>query len=220
MYFISFLLILALAAPFRALAAAVPLDTTAQLQERDNALTISIKNQYGSPLFLTFESNLGVPGFNGNPQPQKLSDYGEWSVPPQWAGRIKVVKDGATSDSDMKTSSKIEGSYSGTQPVYIDVSYVDGYSVPITCGMNDAANEVGCNIELFDKGKCESGGFKGSICPNPQWNVPNGPASSFFAPCQGAAYTFPKDDKATEGLWGNHLSCCVGSLCVPSVLQH
>lgn len=220
MYLNSFPLILALAAPFRALAAAVPLGTTGQLRERDDIFTISFKNQYGSRLFVLFKSNVGVPDFIGNPQPQTVSDYGEWSVPPQWAGRINVVKNEDSSNPANVSSSKIEGSYGGSQSASMDISYVDGYSVPITCGMNGATNEIGCNIELFEKGQCESGDLKGGICLNPQRFVDNGPALPFFAPCQGAAYTFPFDNKATRGRWGNHLSCCVGSSCAPSVLQH
>ena len=41
---------------------------------------------------------------------------------------------------------KIEGSITG--PPDIDVSYVDGYSVPITCASGDIAIP-GCNVELF-----------------------------------------------------------------------
>ncbi|KAL9610101.1 MAG: hypothetical protein Q9167_005180 [Letrouitia subvulpina] len=193
---------MALVAPFPALAAAVPLDITAQLQERDETLTISIKNKYGTPLLLYFDSGAG-PDFIGYPQSQVLSDQGEWSVPPGWSGRINVVKEGETKDSAIN-GSKIEGTYHGTQPVFIDVSYVDGYSVPITCGMNEAANEVGCNIDLFEHGNCESTDTKrGNNCWNSMRNANNGngPASPFFAPCQGAAYTFPKDDIATKGLW-------------------
>ena len=46
-------------------------------------------------------------------------------------------------------------------------------------------------VQLFDDGQtCPSEG-PGPICYNPEEDVPNGPAAPFFAPCAGAAYTYP-----------------------------
>ena len=46
-------------------------------------------------------------------------------------------------------NSKIEASYIGSPDV--DVSYVDGYSVPITCSSQGVVVS-GCNIPLFNAG--------------------------------------------------------------------
>ena len=48
-----------------------------------------------------------------------------------------------------------------------------------------------CIVDLFRTGRtCQSEGA-GPICYNPEEDVPHGPADSFFAPCAGAAYTYP-----------------------------
>lgn len=79
-------------------------------------------------------------------------------------------------------NSKIEGSYTG--PPDVDVSYVDGYSLPVTCSSQGVVVS-GCNIPLFNDGHtCGHVDNNGPVCINPQAGVPNGPATPFFAPCQ------------------------------------
>ncbi|CAD6569566.1 MAG: hypothetical protein ASARMPREDX12_002721 [Alectoria sarmentosa] len=105
-------------------------------------MTISITNVYGSQLSLSFLSNAGAPAPVGNPSATVLPDKSptQYAFPTGWAGRIYVG-----SNTDYR-SSKIEGSLTG--PPDIDVSYVDGYSVPITCSSEGIAVS-GCNIDLF-----------------------------------------------------------------------
>ena len=45
--------------------------------------------------------------------------------------------------------------------------------------------------------------------------MPNGPASPFFAPCAGAAYTYPNDNAANSYGQCNTgvINCCVGPTC-------
>jgi len=106
-------------------------------------MTISITNVYGSQLSLSFLSNAGGPAPVGNPSATVLPDNlpTQYAFPTGWAGRIYVG-----SNTDYR-SSKIEGSLTG--PPDIDVSYVDGYSVPITCSSEGTAVS-GCNIDLLN----------------------------------------------------------------------
>ncbi|KAL8970862.1 MAG: hypothetical protein Q9183_001328, partial [Haloplaca sp. 2 TL-2023] len=163
-------------------------------------------------------ANAGLPGFVGNPQPTQLPADGRanFAVPPEWAGRIYV---GKTLNED---NSKIEGSWKGVGTGFFDVSLVDGYSVPITCSVGGKVI-LGCNKELFDQ-PCQGPDHAlddGAVCHNAAQSKDWGPPSAFFAPCAGAAYTFPKDDKATQG-WATpetEISCCVGTSCPPSMIQ-
>ncbi|KAL8803154.1 MAG: hypothetical protein Q9182_003326 [Xanthomendoza sp. 2 TL-2023] len=186
-------------------------------------MTIAVTNHYGVAVQLSFGVNAGFPGFRGNPQATTLDDAATstYAVPSGWAGRINVGK------IDHPDNSKIEGSFYGAGNGDVDVSYVDGYSVPITCS---AGGEVlsGCNIELMDRG-CNGPDYvsgwgsdgKPAVCSNSMRGNPDGPASSFFAPCAGAAYTFPKDDGANVGMIKEtQISCCIGTSCAASPKQH
>ena len=171
-------------------------------------MTISITNVYGSQLSLSFLSNAGGPAPVGNPSPTVLPDNSptQYAFPTGWAGRIYVG-----SNTDYR-SSKIEGSLTG--PTDIDVSYVDGYSVPITCSSEGTAVS-GCNIDLFKQpGITCNNQVDGPVCLNPAQNIADGPAPPFFKACAGAAYTYPNDNKANvSNLKSNLVSCCIGTSC-------
>ncbi|KAI4278266.1 MAG: hypothetical protein LQ337_001147 [Flavoplaca oasis] len=196
---------------------------TSELHERDGDMTIDVTNHYGVPLQLSFGVNAGFPNFRGDPQPTTLDTdaTNTYAVPSGWAGRINVGK------VDHPDNSKIEGSFHRAGNGDIDVSYVDGYSVPITCS---AGGKVlsGCNIELMDRGcnapdRVSAWGPDGkpALCANGMRGSDWGPPSSFFAPCAGAAYTFPKDDMANVGMISEtQISCCIGTSCDPSPRQH
>ncbi|MCJ1422382.1 hypothetical protein MMC29_000262 [Sticta canariensis] len=171
-------------------------------------MTISITNVYGSQLSLSFLSNAGGPTPVGNPSATVLPDNSptQYAFPTGWAGRIYV---GPNTD---YRSSKIEGSLTG--PPDIDVSYVDGYSVPITCSSEGTAVS-GCNIDLFKQpGITCNSQVDGPVCLNPAQNIADGPAPPFFKACAGAAYTYPNDNKANvSNLKSNLISCCIGTSC-------
>jgi hypothetical protein len=105
----------------------------------------------------------------------------------------------------------IEASNAGPQPD-IDVSYVDGFSVPITCS-GDTGPITGCNIDLFQQpGITCDNEIEGPTCINLARGTPTGPATCFFAACAGAAYTFPDDGTANTGC-SSYVSCCIGTSC-------
>ena len=172
----------------------------------DNHMTISVVNAYSSPLSLSLTSNVPGPSPIGNPLAAEIphSSGTQYVFPTGWAGRITV------GPNLNYNGSKIEGSFTG--PPDIDVSYVDGYTVPITCSSEGTAVS-GCNIDLFKRAMCEDV-LEGPVCLNPARFLDDGPASPFFAPCTGAAYTFPNDNAANAGSLGSNLvSCCIGSTC-------
>lgn len=140
----------------------------------------------------------------GNPSFTSLQDNGftQYAFPTGWAGRICV---GPNFNPD---ASKIEGSYTG--PPDIDVSYVDGYSVPITCS-SDSIPVSGCNIDLFKQPNIPyNNPVEGPVCLNPAQSIANGPAPPFFAACEGIAYMYPNDNDANvSNLQSSLVSCCI-----------
>lgn len=179
-------------------------------------LTINVVNSLGSPLSIFYGSNAGAPTPVGNPGYGVLTSSTTVLFPSGWAGRITI---GKTYD---PLGSKIEASYS--PPYYVadvDVSYVDGYSIPISCSCSGVA-VTGCNIPLFNDGHTCSNEGPGPICYNPEQGIASGPAAPFFEPCQGAAYTYPDDNAANSygQCSAGVIDCCVGSQCPAPARQH
>ena len=177
-------------------------------------MTIAVTNRLGKDVSLSFGSNAGGPTPVGNPSPTALLDNGftQYAFPTGWAGRICV------GPNFNPNGSKIEGSYTG--PPDIDVSYVDGFSVPITCSSEDTP-VTGCNIDLFKQpGISCYKQVEGPVCLNPAKDIALGPAPLFFAACKGAAYTYPTDDAANvSNLKSTLVSCCIGTSCVAPMRQ-
>ncbi|KAL8655644.1 MAG: hypothetical protein Q9210_000754 [Variospora velana] len=191
-------------------------------EDSNGDLTIAITNSYGQPLSLAFDVNAGWSAFRGDPKPTALAAAAttSYAVPSGWAGRINVGK------IDHVDNSKIEGSFYGEGKGDIDISYVDGYSVPITCSVGGKV-VTGCNLELFDQG-CNAPDIpfsmgedgKPAVCSNSARPLNDGPPSPFFASCAGAAYTFPNDNAANVGeLKETLFSCCIGTACEASQQQ-
>ncbi|KAL6722168.1 hypothetical protein ACLMJK_001275 [Lecanora helva] len=167
-------------------------------------MQIEIINHWPEPLSISYGDNEGLPGALGSPTAGPLGTSTEVVYPTGWAGRIYL---GKTVNS---ANSKIEGSTTGAND--IDVSYVDGYSVPVTCSV--AGTPVsGCNLDLYAvSGNCTNMLGQRDVCLNPMQDVPDGPATNWFLPCQGAAYTFPNDNIANNGDTGDEkIHCCIGT---------
>ena len=173
----------------------------------NGVLTISITNKYSAPLSISYGDNAGSPNAIGAPQAGPLGTATTVVYPTGWAGRIYL------GTINHPANSKIEGSTTGAND--IDISYVDGYSVPITCSADNIPIS-GCNIDLWgEDGDCPKplqGSHDKAVCLNPQQSVPDGPAVPWFMPCQGAAYTFPNDNVANDGNTGSpQVTCCIGT---------
>ena len=144
----------------------------------EGVMTWRISNNYGIPLSVSYLNNADSPSAIGCPGAAQLTASATTEVvfPTGWAGRIFVGKNAQSGDS------LIEGSTTGWND--IDVSYVDGYSVPITCGTEKEVL-TGCNIDLWKTGTvCGNTEGDNAVCRNPTVDTPNGPATDFFLPCQ------------------------------------
>ena len=174
------------------------------------AQTFSIVNSYSVALSLVFDSNAGGPDPMGGKIAPTTIGAGSttfYSFPTGWAGRISVGK------TTHPANSKIEGSITGSPDM--DVSYVDGYSVPIVC--SSAGKVSGCNTELFglNGNTCNQNVDISSfeICENPARSANDGPADPFFEVCQGKAYTYPNDNDANYSNVDVTTNCCIGADC-------
>jgi hypothetical protein len=202
----------ALVSPPNTAVTSAAISTLAATSDTGLEMTIAITNLYGAQLSLFFGLNAGYPPPLGNPQPTILPDSSntQYLYPTGWAGRVDVGPNLSP------YGSKIEGSFTG--PPDIDVSYVDGYSVPITCSSQGMA-VTGCNIDLFKQAACEDQ-IDGPVCLNSAVNLADGPPPCFFARCAGAAYTFPNDNEANvSNLGSNLISCCIGTSCEAPLRQ-
>ena len=194
-------------------ATSTTMSTLAATGAAGDEMTIAITNLYGAQLSLSFGLNAGFPAPLGNPQPTILPDSSstQYIYPTRWAKRVGIGPNLNVN------SSKIEGSFivpKDTTVIIpdIDISYVNGYSVLITCS-SGGITVTGCNIELFKLAQCEDQ-VDGPICLNAARFTPDGPPLPFFAPCVGAAYTFPDDSDANvSNLGSNLISCCIGTSC-------
>jgi hypothetical protein len=178
-------------------------------------ITIAITNLYGVELSLSFVlGSTSIPGFTtlsafatplGNPQPTILpySASTQYIFPTGWSGNIPIGR------TLQVGNSLIEGNY--IKDPWLDVSYVDGFSVPITCS-SGGKPITGCNIDLFQQPGITCENTTGSVCINPARSEDDGPAACFFAACAGTAYTFPHDDNAARPIFSS-VSCCIGTSC-------
>ncbi|KAL8825657.1 MAG: hypothetical protein Q9170_007709 [Blastenia crenularia] len=158
------------------------------------------------------------PPVAGIPTTGMTGDCSVWSFPKGWNGRVHVGGgDGAPFGSTL-----YEGNFNATTGLAaMDVSFVEGFSVPMLC--TDTSNNFvsGCGIDLFAEGTCPTGGSAGGVCTNPQG--PGGTRDSkdnaceacsapdpFFGLCSAAGFTFPTDDDANDGVSGLEIKCAIG----------
>ncbi len=182
--------------------------------------TISLINRLGRDIQTNHANNIPGPVPTPNRGSGVLangaSDF--ITVPLGWGGNIAVVENGGGrtfrgDESQLEASYADQGIYGGKR-FDINVSYVNGFSLPITCSC-DVGVIAGCNKYLWNMGSCPNDNGVGS-CRNPQRYVNNGPAAPFFAPCAHAAYVYPFDDSANSGngvCGGSTVTCCVGTNC-------
>ncbi|KAI0534019.1 hypothetical protein GGR58DRAFT_505734 [Xylaria digitata] len=144
-----------------------------------------------------------------------------FAVPTDWAGRVAMAEAGIPI---RDRASLLEGSFIVQRGltearIVLDVSYVDGFTVPIVCECGGGV-VLGCNLNLLDMCPGEYRLNKGT-CMNPLRDSGD-TANNFFKDCSALAYTFPKDDRATiNGISGceARIQCCVGTACTPHPRQ-
>ncbi|KAI1207644.1 uncharacterized protein F4807DRAFT_462450 [Annulohypoxylon truncatum] len=202
-----------------------------RINQAPESLTIAIINNQGGPISTSHASNVGGPspiwGDNG---PGTISSGGAAAlvVPTGWAGNIAIYeapvngsKPAPATDSSLIEASFVVPDGYDTAVADIDVSYVNGFSNAITCACSNIV-VTGCSLDLWDMNVCPTNDDNGGACANPlRPNLNATIATTFFAPCQGAAYTFPHDDGANS--WGEcqsgEITCCVGTACFSNPKQ-
>lgn len=166
------------------------------------------------------------PPVAGNPTTGKTGDCPVWTFPPGSAGRVHVG--GGTGAPFGSTLYEYLVRNDGTG--VMDVSFVEGFSVPLLCTDNGNGFVAGCAIDLFRKSSggggggapCPTGGRAGGVCKNPQgpggerdsavkWCWACSAPDPFFGPCAAAAIVFPTDDDGTDGISSLDISCKVGA---------
>ncbi|KAK4209084.1 hypothetical protein QBC37DRAFT_295331 [Rhypophila decipiens] len=181
--------------------------------------TISVVNRLGRDIMtmhaLGWQASPPIRGNTGQGV-LRNGESGSIVVPQGWHGNIPIVESGGIRRFQ-GDESQIEGSFvqqGGWEYILdINVSYVTGFSVPITCSC-DVGVIGGCNKWLWDMGRCPNDNGVGS-CKNPERDS-RGPANAFFKPCEHAAYTYAYDDEANTGngiCGGDTVTCCVGTDC-------
>ncbi|KAK2608680.1 hypothetical protein QQS21_002791 [Conoideocrella luteorostrata] len=186
-------------------------------------LTITMENKNGGDVSTVHVRAANAPPpVSGNTSPGRMKD-GQKSVfvvKAGWSGNIAVSN--AQYKPVTGDESLIEGSFVnqfGRHQGDLDVSYVNGFSVPLVCYCNQNKLIVGCNKNLFELGRCPNPNGQGS-CKNPHRSGPNS-AAPFFKPChgKGGAYTYPGDNDANQlnaRCPQEQYTCCIGRNCPKS----
>ncbi|KAL7628025.1 hypothetical protein AAE478_002221 [Parahypoxylon ruwenzoriense] len=139
-----------------------------------------------------------------------------FAVPTGWTGRLALYESGHGDFLDR--ASLLEGSFMADGPgsavMAMDVSYVDGFTVPIVCECNNTV-VFGCNLNLLEKCPKEYL-LNQKTCMNPFRDNASLGIDKFFKDCARIAYTYPTDDLATYmNIPGcsRRITCCIGTAC-------
>jgi hypothetical protein len=193
--------------------------TTITASTVQSGLTISITNLYPAASELAVVL-AGSPPAQG-PVSTDLAQGtgGSWVFEPSdgsWSGNIAVGIPGVQYPTAENSLIEASIDLSTTPSYWFDVSFVNGFSVPITCSSGGAT--LGC---LDPSNWLQS-------CPNDQRVYvgttlasclnPNGPVSGPSPPfndgsCYATAFTWTLDNQAATGTFDSVINCCVGQSC-------
>ncbi|TQV91261.1 hypothetical protein IF1G_10142 [Cordyceps javanica] len=187
-----------------------------------NNAYITVVNKHNAAITTVHVRGEG-PAPKGNVGAGKLNkgQHGIFTVAHNWSGHVALNVAGKSVTTG--DESLIEGSFKNQGHGFIgdiNVSYVDGFSVPVLCWCNQNKKTAGCSKNLFGLGHCPNPNGQGS-CKNPNRGKPGVRSpTAFFKPCfyPGGAYTFDNDSAANSlnGRCPNeHYTCCVGNGCHP-----
>ncbi len=183
-------------------------ESTATTNDSENYMMISMINMYDNQLSFFFDSNADDLSSIDNSSVIILSDnvFTQYAFSTEWAERVYVNSNLNLDDS------KIEDSYTSSSD--IDVSYVNDYSVLITCSFKNTA-VFNCNVDLFKQLSISCNDqVNDFVCLNFAQNIVNELTSSFFAVCAKTVYIYSNDnDVNVSNLKSILISCCVDVLC-------
>ncbi|KAI1505241.1 hypothetical protein F5X99DRAFT_275644 [Biscogniauxia marginata] len=209
----------------------------AQAQAAVKTKTLS-RSEYVLTVVNLHTAALSTEHHNNNGTPTAIKEFEEphtigvgasaiLAVPTGWAGRIAITE--ATYPINDRAS-LIEGSFliqnsvpsSPTKDAKfaLDVSYVDGFTVPVVC-LCGGKVMLGCNLDLNEM--CpDQYRLNATTCINPHRDGKVQGVENIFKDCSPMAYTLPGDALGTiNGFPGNESSvtCCVGTACPAHPLQ-
>ena len=183
-------------------------ESTATTNDSENYIMILMINMYDNQLSLFFDSNADNLSSINNSSVIILSDnvFTQYAFSTEWAERVYVSSNLNLNDS------KIEDSYTSSSD--INVSYVNDYSVLITCSFKDTA-VFDCNVDLFKQLNISCNDqVDDSVCLNFAQNIVNEFTSSFFAVCAKTVYIYSNNnDVNVSNLKSILISCCVDASC-------
>ncbi|KAK7702426.1 hypothetical protein SLS64_009718 [Diaporthe eres] len=195
------------------------------MEQPPEHLTIEILNAYGQEITTAHASNAGSPTPVGGPIQPGIVPNGttaSFAVPTGWAGNVAMNRANMSINGDVTL---LEASFVapegwGFAVAGVDVSLVNGFTVPVTCEC-DGHWVAGCKKNLFDvKARDVQNAPNAAVNPL-RADMSATSAEPFFAPCEGAAYTFPNDHAANSfgACQSGLISCCVGTACQASALR-
>ncbi|TPX17595.1 uncharacterized protein E0L32_012105 [Thyridium curvatum] len=181
-------------------------------------LTITIVNRYHVPISTSHVHNWGFPDPIGGEKTPGLMQPRETDrlvVPTGWAGNFAFVDARyQPGPDDSLIEASFESVWGGEAFADVDVSFVNGFSLPAVCKCDRQKKLSGCGVNLWSENNCDGWNWNGA-CPNPSREDHDRALArpgDFFVPCQGQAYTFPGDDVANSfgECQRGHIVCCIG----------
>ncbi|RWA04719.1 hypothetical protein EKO27_g10384 [Xylaria grammica] len=183
---------------------------------------VTLVNSHTAAISTAHNQNVGSPtALQDGGSVLEANATAIFAVPTNWAGRVAMAEAGVAI---RDRASLLEGSFIVQEGltkarIVFDVSYVDGFTVPIVCECGGSV-VLGCNLNLLNMCPDEYRLNEGT-CMNPLRDTGDH-AKNFFKECSALAYTFPTDDRATiNGILGceSRIRCCVGTACPPHPRQ-
>ncbi|KAI1492013.1 hypothetical protein F5X96DRAFT_433289 [Biscogniauxia mediterranea] len=180
---------------------------------------VMVVNSHTAAISTAHRQNVGSPAVGG-PNTIGVGQTGMMAVPTGWAGVVAV---GEVPYPLNDRASLIEGSFvdqypsdpvrGGKAKAAFDVSYVDGFTVPIVCQCQGMV-VMGCNLNLHQMCPGQYR-FNEKTCINPHRDGQGAGVGNFFEACRPMAYTLPSDESTVNGhpacVLG--MTCCVGTAC-------
>ncbi|CAJ2513635.1 Uu.00g017540.m01.CDS01 [Anthostomella pinea] len=194
---------------------------------QNQVVTMTIVNSMGAAVSTSHQLGGVAPtviaGGTGS-GPMAANETAILALPSGYHGGIAVGRPGKklTDAASLIESSFVDLSGQGKPQAYADVSFVNGFSLPMVCSCDNTV-VTGCNIDMFALNTCQDvddGGACINTARSDSYAKVDPP--DFFVPCEHAAYTWPSDDAATTNggdTCNNGITCCIGTSCAPNPAQ-
>ncbi|KAI0391377.1 hypothetical protein F5Y17DRAFT_440970 [Xylariaceae sp. FL0594] len=188
--------------------------------------TVTIVNKHSADVKTYHETNYkACSAFHDDRGFIPKGGSAEARMPVKWGGRIGFAES-EHADYLYTLASLLEGAFDDGDRYFpeprinLDVSYVDGFTLPMTCSCKGEV-VLGCNLDLLKI--CHKELQKDPwTCVNQMHGAHGVPNPNNWADCEKLAFTFPDDaDAAHNSIPGceRNLNCCIGIDCAPHPQQ-